>query len=118
MRAMKKAAAPSILVAIVLLALGGIAEAQQPTKVPRIGFLRSLPLSANPSARFFRARRLGANYGCHSGWAREDHPDQLCDMMRGAAGELCKNPECGKDPDSIFYPFIVRSDPVKESRQF
>src|SRR5262249_27140223 len=48
MRAMKKAAAPSILVAIVLLALGVIAEAQQPTKVPRIGFLRSLPLSANP----------------------------------------------------------------------
>src|SRR5262249_60505968 len=48
MRAMKKAAAPSILIAIVLLALGVIAEAQQPKKVPRIGFLRSLPLFANP----------------------------------------------------------------------
>src|SRR5262245_11807021 len=47
MRAMKKAAAPSILVAIVLLALGVIAEAQQPTKVPRIGYLVAASLSAN-----------------------------------------------------------------------
>jgi len=46
MRAMKKAAAPSILVAIVLLALGVIAEAQQPTKVPRIGYLVAASLSA------------------------------------------------------------------------
>ena len=36
---MKKAAVPSILVAVVLLVLGVIAEAQQPKKVPRIGFL-------------------------------------------------------------------------------
>src|SRR6266481_5223284 len=36
---MKKAAVPSILVAVVLLALGVIAEAQQPTKIPRIGYL-------------------------------------------------------------------------------
>jgi putative tryptophan/tyrosine transport system substrate-binding protein len=39
---MKKAAVPSILVAVVLLALGVIAEAQQPTKVPRIGFLATV----------------------------------------------------------------------------
>ena len=39
MCAMKKAAVPSILVAVVLLALGAIAEAQQPTKIPRIGYL-------------------------------------------------------------------------------
>jgi putative tryptophan/tyrosine transport system substrate-binding protein len=38
MCAMKKAAVPSILV-VVLLALGVIAEAQQPKKVPRIGYL-------------------------------------------------------------------------------
>ncbi len=38
---MKKAAVPSILVAVVLLALGVTAEAQQPTKVPRIGVLRA-----------------------------------------------------------------------------
>jgi ABC-type uncharacterized transport system substrate-binding protein len=38
---MKKAAVPSILVAVVLLALGVIAEAQQSKKVPRIGYLSS-----------------------------------------------------------------------------
>src|SRR6059036_225721 len=36
---MKRAAVPSILVAVVLLALGVIAEAQQPKTVPRIGYL-------------------------------------------------------------------------------
>src|SRR6266481_1060770 len=36
---MKKAAVPSILVAVVLLALGVIAEAQQTGKIFRIGFL-------------------------------------------------------------------------------
>jgi putative ABC transport system substrate-binding protein len=36
---MKKAAVPSILLAVILLAVAVIAEAQQPTKVPRIGFL-------------------------------------------------------------------------------
>ena len=36
---MKKAAVPSILVVVVLLAVAVIAEAQQPTKVPRIGYL-------------------------------------------------------------------------------
>jgi putative ABC transport system substrate-binding protein len=36
---MTKAAVPSILVAVVLLALGVIAEAQQTEKVPRIGYL-------------------------------------------------------------------------------
>jgi putative tryptophan/tyrosine transport system substrate-binding protein len=37
--AMRKAGVLSILVAVVLLALGVIAEAQQPKKVPRIGYL-------------------------------------------------------------------------------
>ena len=37
---------PSILVAVVLLALGVIAEAQQPTKIPRIGFLGAASLYA------------------------------------------------------------------------
>ena len=36
---MKKAPVPSILIAVVLLALGVIVEAQQPKKVPRIGYL-------------------------------------------------------------------------------
>ena len=37
---MKKAAVPSILIAVVLLAVGVIAEAQQPKKVPLIGYSR------------------------------------------------------------------------------
>jgi putative ABC transport system substrate-binding protein len=41
MCAMKRAAVPSILVAVVLLAVAVIVEAQQPTKVPRIGYLSS-----------------------------------------------------------------------------
>jgi putative ABC transport system substrate-binding protein len=38
--AMRKAGVLSILLVVVLLAVAGIAEAQQPKKVPRIGFLR------------------------------------------------------------------------------
>jgi ABC-type uncharacterized transport system substrate-binding protein len=38
---MKRAAVPSILVAVMLLALGVAVEAQQPKKVPRIGYLSS-----------------------------------------------------------------------------
>jgi ABC-type uncharacterized transport system substrate-binding protein len=47
---MKKAVVPSILVVVVLLALGVIAEAQQPKKIPRIGFLqrRVKPTPTNP----------------------------------------------------------------------
>src|SRR5262249_31334361 len=48
--AMKKAAVPSILVAVVLLALGVTAEAQQPKKVPRIGYL-SITDAATDSPR-------------------------------------------------------------------
>src|SRR5262245_28997945 len=44
---MKKAVASSILVAALLLALGLIAEAQQPKKVPRIGYLAPTSLSVN-----------------------------------------------------------------------
>jgi putative tryptophan/tyrosine transport system substrate-binding protein len=40
--AMRKAAVPSILVVMVLLAVAVIAEAQQPKKVPRIGYLSGL----------------------------------------------------------------------------
>ena len=48
---MKKAAA-TILVAVVLLAVGVIADAQQPKKVPRIGWLTTGALSttAGPPA--------------------------------------------------------------------
>ena len=47
---MKKAAVPSILVAVVLLAIGVIADAQQPKKVFRIGYLSTVD-PATDSAR-------------------------------------------------------------------
>ncbi len=43
---MKKAAPPSILVAVVFLALEMTAQAQQPTKIPRIGYLSSSSAAA------------------------------------------------------------------------
>ena len=51
---MKKAAVPSILVAVVLLALGVTAEAQQPKKVPRIGYLSS----GDPATESTRAEAI------------------------------------------------------------
>ena len=57
---MKKAAVPSILVVVVLLALGVIAEAQQPKKVPRIGFPMVVRSPSFTSART-NAFRQGLN---------------------------------------------------------
>ena len=48
--AMKKTAAPSILVAVVMFAVAVMAQAQQPKKVPRIGFL-SITSPSTISAR-------------------------------------------------------------------
>src|SRR5262249_35254506 len=59
---MNKAAVPSILVAVVLLAVGVTAEAQQPTKVPRIGYLSvSSPSAMSTRTEAFRQglRELG-----------------------------------------------------------
>jgi ABC-type uncharacterized transport system substrate-binding protein len=39
---MKRTTVPSILIAVVLLAVGVLAEAQQPKKVPRVGFLATV----------------------------------------------------------------------------
>src|SRR5215510_13932029 len=47
---MKRAAVPSILFAVVLLAVAVIAEAQQPAKIPRIGYLSNTD-AATDSAR-------------------------------------------------------------------
>ena len=48
---MKRAAVPSILVPVVLLTVAVIAEAQQPTKVPRIGYLAPTFPSSAPVRR-------------------------------------------------------------------
>ena len=51
---MKKAAVPSILVAVVLLAVAVIAEAQQPKKVSRIGYL----LNGDPATESIRSEAI------------------------------------------------------------
>ena len=56
---MKRAAARSILVAIILLAVAVIAEAQQPKKVPRIGFLAANSISQRHEAFREGLRELG-----------------------------------------------------------
>jgi putative tryptophan/tyrosine transport system substrate-binding protein len=61
---MKKAAVPSILVVVMLLAVAVVARAQQPAKVPRIGFLFAgsfSPQSPGPRLQAFREklRELG-----------------------------------------------------------
>jgi ABC-type uncharacterized transport system substrate-binding protein len=60
---MKKAAAPSILVVVVLLALGVTAEAQQPKKVPRIGYLGAgHPARESARAEAIRLALRGLGY--------------------------------------------------------
>ncbi len=54
---MKKAVVSSILFVVVLLAVAVIAEAQQPTKIPRIGYLTNTSLSGNAART--EAFRLG-----------------------------------------------------------
>jgi putative tryptophan/tyrosine transport system substrate-binding protein len=51
---MKRAAVPSILVVVVVLAIGVIAQAQQPKKAPRLGYLSSL----DPASESIRAEAI------------------------------------------------------------
>jgi len=51
---MKKAGLSSILIAVVLVAVGAIAKAQEPTKVPRIAFLLGTSPGPDPRVEGFR----------------------------------------------------------------
>ncbi len=78
---MKKAAALSILVAVVMLAVGVIAEAQQPKKVPRIGLLGLASGAGRPEMLFLQGLRElgyveGQNIIIESRWA-EGKVDRL-----------------------------------------
>ena len=57
---MKKAAVPSILIAVMLLAVAVIAEAQQPAKVHKIGWLGNRPASGPGSGPEVIRRELRA----------------------------------------------------------
>src|SRR4029077_19568117 len=49
---------------------------------------------------------------CLTGWVCEVHPNQPWNHRGcGAAGELCKNPQCDKDPDFLFLSVGCRVRP-------
>src|SRR5215831_11544469 len=96
--AMKKAAVPLILVAVVLLALAVIAEAQQPKKVPRIGLLvDNAALSATDFKPFHdRMRELGYIEGTNIGYE-----------PRYWNGKAARLPELGADLVRLNCSVIV-----------
>src|SRR4029453_10689353 len=89
---MKRAAVPSILVVVVLLALGVLAEAQQPKKVPRIGYLSTFD-AANESPRseairvalrelgYMEGQNLAIEYRYTEG-KRDRHPELAAELVR------------------------------------
>ena len=89
---MKKAAVPSILIAVVLLAVGVIAEAQQPKKVSRIGYVANVA-AASDSARadairvvlrelgYIEGQNIATEYRYTEG-KRDRLPDLLAELVR------------------------------------
>ena len=64
-----------------------------------------------PKAKNHRAKKP-TKCPCFKGWVCEDHPNQPwghkgCE----ASGELCRNPQCHKDPDSIFLSVHCQVQP-------
>jgi ABC-type uncharacterized transport system substrate-binding protein len=90
---MKKAAVPSILVVVVLLALGVTTEAQQPGKVPRIGFLSNLvspsPTTPDLVAEVFRQGLRDLGYIEAKNIVVEyRYSEGMADRLPGLAAEL------------------------------
>src|SRR6266478_5859380 len=82
---MKRAAVPSILVAVVLFALGVTAEAQQPKKVFRIGYLAATD-RATDAPRSEGIRRALRELGYIEG-------QNIAIEYRYAGGKQDRNPE-------------------------
>ena len=82
---MKKAAVPSILVAVVLLAVAVIAEAQQPKKIPRIGYVSGTGDATNQGP-YVEALRHGLR---HLGYIEGKN---IVIEYRGAEGNLDRIP--------------------------
>jgi ABC-type uncharacterized transport system substrate-binding protein len=95
----KRAAVPSILVAVVLLALGVRAEAQQSKKVPRIGFLSTT--SASNIANNLEAFRQGLR---ESGYIEGKN---IIIEYRWAEGKLDRLPELAAELVSLGVDIIV-----------
>ncbi len=77
---MRKVAVRSILVFAILLAVGAVARAQQPKKVPRIGYL-SQAIAARDSARA-EAIRLALR---ERGYSKDKTSPSSTDMRRGSS---------------------------------
>jgi putative ABC transport system substrate-binding protein len=96
---MKRAAVPSILVAVVLLAVGVIAEAQQPKKVPRIGYL----VGGNPTKEStrFEAIRLALRERGHI------EGQNIASEYRYAEGKVDRFPEVAAELVRLKVDVIV-----------
>ena len=87
---MKKATVPSILVAVVLLVLGVTAEAQQPAKIPKIGYLAATATSATGLEELQRElRKLGYAEGKNIGFESR-HGEGNFDRLPALADELVR----------------------------
>ena len=121
---MRKAAVTSILVAVVLLAVAVIAEAQQPAKIPRIGYLGGTFPSID-SARYdaFRQglRELGYMEGKNIVIERR-HAEGKPDGERAFAAELVRlkvdvivtggsNPTRAAKEATATIPIVMTQDP-------
>jgi putative tryptophan/tyrosine transport system substrate-binding protein len=89
---MKRAAVPSILVAVVLVAVAVIAEAQQPKKVPRIGYLsNSDPVTESARAEpirlalrergYIEGQNIAIEYRYGEG-KRDRYPELAAELVR------------------------------------
>src|SRR5262245_60669055 len=87
---MKQAGVSSILIALVLLAIGVIAEAQQRGKIPKIGFLEARSASALNFELFGREfRALGYVEGKSMAFEPRYADDKL-DRLRPLADDLVR----------------------------
>jgi putative tryptophan/tyrosine transport system substrate-binding protein len=105
---MKRGAVPSFLVAVVLLALGVIAEAQQPKRVPRIGFLGgSSPSAISARIEAFRQglRELGYVEG-----------KNIVIEWRYAEGTFDRLPALAAELVRLKVDVIVSSGPIPTRR--
>jgi len=96
---MKRAAVPSILVVVVLLAVAVIAEAQQPKKVPRIGYLSNTD-AAGESTRSERIRLALRELGYIEG-------QNIAIEYRYTEGKLGRNQELAAELVRLKVDIIV-----------
>jgi putative ABC transport system substrate-binding protein len=101
---MKNAGVSSILVAVAVFAVGVIAEAQQPKKVPRIGYLAAAPSSANP-ARIEAFRQGVRELGYVEG-------KNIVIEWRFADGKLERLPEFAAELVRLKVDVIVTAGPT------